>query len=48
MDVFLNQNKSYLALDNFNNLTYLAPNKANLNIMISRHIDINFNKTREQ
>lgn len=48
IDIFSNKNKSYLALDNFNNLTYLAPNKANLNIMISRYIDINFKKVREQ
>ncbi|QFQ32693.1 peptide chain release factor 3 [Buchnera aphidicola (Aphis fabae)] len=48
IDIFSNKNQSYLALDNFNNLTYLAPNKANLNIMISRYIDINFNKVREQ
>ncbi|QCI17340.1 peptide chain release factor 3 [Buchnera aphidicola (Aphis helianthi)] len=48
IDIFVNDNKSHLALDNFNNLTYLAPNRANLNIIISRYIDINFNQIREQ
>ncbi|QCI19056.1 peptide chain release factor 3 [Buchnera aphidicola] len=48
IDMFLNENRSYLALDNLNNLTYLAPNQANLNIITSRYVDINFNKTREQ
>ncbi|QCI18493.1 peptide chain release factor 3 [Buchnera aphidicola (Aphis nasturtii)] len=48
IDMFLNKNKSYLALDSFNNLTYLAPNEANLNIIISRYVDINFHAIREQ
>lgn len=48
IDIFLNKNKSHVALDNFNNLTYLAPSKANLNIIMARHVNINFNKVREQ
>lgn len=48
IDIFLNKNKSHVALDNFNNLTYLAPSKANLNIIMAQHVNINFNKVREQ
>lgn len=48
IDIFLNKNKTYLALDSFNNLTYLAPNEANLEIVMSQYVNINFNKIREQ
>ncbi|WP_348769409.1 peptide chain release factor 3 [Buchnera aphidicola] len=48
IEIFLNKNNSCIALDNFNNLTYLAPSQANLNIIMSRYIDINFNEIREQ
>ncbi|CAL4325887.1 peptide chain release factor 3 [Buchnera aphidicola] len=45
---FVNKNKSYIALDSFNQLIYLAPNKANLNITKNLYNDIFFDKTREQ
>lgn len=45
---FINKNKSYLALDSFNKLIYLAPNKANLNITKNLYNNIFFDKIREQ
>ncbi|CAL4325868.1 Peptide chain release factor RF3 [Buchnera aphidicola (Protaphis terricola)] len=48
ISIFLDQNKSNLALDSFKNLIYLSPSRANLNIIMSRYTNINFNKTREQ
>ncbi|QCI25161.1 peptide chain release factor 3 [Buchnera aphidicola (Rhopalosiphum padi)] len=45
---FLNKNKSCLALDGSNQLIYLAPNKANLDIIKNIYKNIFFDKTREQ
>ncbi|QCI24045.1 peptide chain release factor 3 [Buchnera aphidicola (Macrosiphoniella sanborni)] len=39
---------SYLAYDNNNNLIYLSPSIANLNIVMTQHSDIFFDLTREQ
>lgn len=45
---FVNKNKSYMALDSFNQPIYLAPNKANLNITKNLYNDIFFDKTRKR
>ena len=37
----------HLALDNGDNLTYLAPTRVNLNLMIERWPQIEFRETRE-
>ncbi len=37
----------HLALDNGDYLTYLAPTRVNLNLMIERWPDVEFHETRE-
>ena len=44
---FKNKAFDYLALDGSDYLTYLAPTRVNLNLMIERWPDIEFRTTRE-
>ncbi|ANZ22808.1 peptide chain release factor 3 [Buchnera aphidicola (Diuraphis noxia)] len=46
LDSFKNNNSMYLAYDIFNNLIYLAPSQANLNIVMNEYSDIIFDKMR--
>jgi peptide chain release factor 3 len=47
LEAFKNENQRYLALDNADMLTYLAPSRVNLELTIERWPDINFLDTRE-
>ncbi len=47
LEDFKNKAATNLALDNGDNLTYLAPTRVNLNLMIERWPDIEFRETRE-
>ena len=44
---FRNRNEQHLSLDGLNTLTYIAPNRANLQLAIERWPDVAFRATRE-
>ncbi|WP_225639471.1 peptide chain release factor 3 [Candidatus Profftia sp. (ex Adelges kitamiensis)] len=46
-EIFKYKNKSHLALDNGNNLAYIAPTIVNLNIVIARYPEVRFLQIRE-
>ena len=44
---FKRKNEQYLALDGHNTLSYIAPNRANLQLVMERWPDVRFRSTRE-
>ncbi|AFP85495.1 peptide chain release factor 3 [secondary endosymbiont of Heteropsylla cubana] len=47
LEEFIRKNEANLALDRDNNLSYIAPSMANLNLIQDRNPDVEFYKTRE-